>query len=134
MATNLAPPLFSGMMSGNDAPQHPSPALSLPSAKHFVPHLVEKILEFGRAPSCYRKAAHKLNPRVFFFPLWKKTLDNKILLQTISPPNISSQKELRRGGVLWGAMAQTPPDSPQPLTITHHSGISSGGAKRGKKP
>lgn len=133
MATNPVTSLFFGMMSGDDASQHPSPAPSLPGANRFVPHPLEKISEFGRALGCYRKAAHKLNPR-FFPPLWKKTLDNNNLWQTIGPPDVSREKELRRGGVLWDAMAQTPPDSPQSLAITHHSGISSGEAKRGKKP
>lgn len=72
MATNPVTPLLSGMICGDDAPQHPSPALSLPSAKHFVPHLVEKTLGFGRALGCYLKAAHKLNPPIFFPFLWKK--------------------------------------------------------------
>lgn len=111
MATNLATALLFGMMSGNDAAQHPSPALSLPSAKHFVPG--GKISEFGRALSCFWKAAHKLNP-LFFFPLWKETLDKKSLLLPMDPPNISSQKELRRAGVSWGAMVQTPPDPLSP--------------------
>lgn len=55
------------VMSGNDAPLHPSPALSLCIANRFVPHLMEKVSEFGRAFSCYWKAGHKLNP--LFYPL-----------------------------------------------------------------
>lgn len=107
MATNLVTPLFFGMMSGDDAPQHPSPAPSLPGANRFVPHPLEKISEFGRALGCYRKAAHKLNPR-FFPPLWKKTLDNNNLWQTIGPPRRLQGKGAEEG---WSLMGCNGPNS-----------------------
>lgn len=63
-----------GVMSGNDAPQHQSPARSLHAANRFVPRPIEKVSEFGRALSCYRKAGHKLKPLSFFsfFPSLEK--------------------------------------------------------------
>lgn len=122
MATNLVTPLFFGMMSGDDAPQHPSPAPSLPGANRFVPHPLEKISEFGRALGCYRKAAHKLNPR--FFPLsgkkpWIITICGKPSVPPTSPGKRS-----------WGGVEsyrmQWPkllliPLSPWPSLITQES-------------